>query len=173
LALMNHIHRWLGSLANGEQALEQLEECRPVQGGRAGLVRRGRSNTRSWSYGRPRAVLLLWAKRGVLHILDKGTLGDCLNQSHDVRSISTRASVGDSNVPHLLKNEIKCIELGLLGDGLEQISLKLRHPRAITLSRCQSLPNDPVKDNQLRLEVGDGGSMEVGGLINGSHLIEC
>jgi hypothetical protein len=71
-----------------------------------------------------------------------------------------------------LKNEIKCIELGLLGDGLEKISIKLRHPRGITLSRCQSLPNDPMKDKQLRLEVGDGEILEVGGRIHGSHLIK-
>jgi hypothetical protein len=108
----------------------------------------------------------------MLHILDKSLLGDCLNQSHDVGSISTRAIVGDSNVPNLLKNEIKDIKLGLLNGGLEQIPLKLRHPRGITLSRCQGLPNDSVKDNQLRLEISDGRSLKVGGLIHGSHLIE-
>jgi hypothetical protein len=90
---------------------------------------------------------------------------------HDVWSISTRAVVGDSNVPHLLKNEIKSIEFGLLGEGLEQIPLKLRHPGGITLSRGQSLPYDPVKDDHLRFEVGDGGSVEVGGLIHRCHLI--
>jgi hypothetical protein len=111
-------------------------------------------------------------KRIVLHILEKGILGDCLNQSHDVWSIFTRVGDGDSNVPHLLNNEIKGIELGLLGDGFEHIPLKLRHPRGITLSRCQSLPNDSVKDNHLRHEVGGGGSLEVKGLIHGSHLIE-
>jgi hypothetical protein len=99
-------------------------------------------------------------RRGVCSTsLTKGTLGDNLNQSHDVWSISTRAVVEDGNVPNLFKNEIKGIELGLLSDGLEQIPLKLRHLRGITLSRCQCLPNDPVKDNQLRLEIGDGGSL--------------
>jgi hypothetical protein len=81
----------------------------------------------------------------VLHILDKSLLGDYLDQGHDVGSICTKAIVGDCNVPNLLKNEIKDIELGLFRYSLEQIPLKLRHPRGITLSRCQGLPNDPVK----------------------------
>jgi hypothetical protein len=46
-----------------------------------------------------------------------------------VWSISTGTFVGDGNVPHFLNNEVKSIELGLLEDGLEQIPLKLRHPR--------------------------------------------
>jgi hypothetical protein len=71
---------------------------------------------------------------------------------------------------HLLTNEIKCIELGLQGYGLEQISLKLRQPRGITLSRGQSLPYDPVEYNHLQLEVGDGGSVEVRGLIHRLQL---
>jgi hypothetical protein len=49
--------------------------------------------------------------------------------------------------------QIKCIELGLLSDGLEQIPLKLRHPRGITLSRCQCLPNDPMENNELHLKL--------------------
>jgi hypothetical protein len=52
--------------------------------------------------------------------------------------------VGDSNVPNLLKDEIKDMELGLLTYNLEQISLILRHPRGITLSRCQLFLNDLV-----------------------------
>jgi hypothetical protein len=100
-------------------------------------------------------------------------LGDYLNHSHDVWSISTRAVVGDSNVPNLLKDKIKSIELCFLCDGLEQIPLKLRHPRRITHSMCQSPPYDPMKNYHLRLEVGDGRSIEVQGLIHGCHLTQA
>jgi hypothetical protein len=93
------------------------------------------------------------AKRSVLHILHEGPLGHCLNQCHDVGSISTRLGAGYCNIPHLLNNEVKSIELWPLGNGLEQIPLKSRHPRGITLSRGQSLPYDPVEYNHLRLEV--------------------
>jgi hypothetical protein len=87
----------------------------------------------------------LGVKRNVLHILDKSSLGHCLNQSHYVWNISTRAVVGYRNVPQLLNNEVKSIGLGPLGDGLEKIPLKLRHPRVITLSRGQGLPYDLVE----------------------------
>jgi hypothetical protein len=117
--------------------------------------------------------LLLGEKRSVLHILHKGPLGHCLNQCHDVWSISTRPDVGYCNIPNLLKNKIKCIELGLLGDGLEQIPLKLRHPRGITLSRGQCLPYDSMEYNHLRLEVCDSGSIEVRGLIHRCHLTQA
>jgi hypothetical protein len=123
--------------------------------------------------GRRQGVeLLLGMKGSVLHIRDKSLLGDCLNQSHDVGSVCTRAVVRDSNVPNLLTNEMEDIELGLLSYDLEQIPFKLRHSREITLSRCQGLLNDPVKNNQLWLEVCDGKSLKVGGLIHGIHLIE-
>jgi hypothetical protein len=108
-------------------------------------------------------VPLLGVKRNVLHILNKSTLGDCLNHS-------TRVVVRNSNVRHLLNNEVKSIELGLLGDGLEQIPLKLRHPRGITLFRCQGLPYDPMKNYHLRLDVCDSRSIEARGLIHGGHL---
>jgi hypothetical protein len=110
-------------------------------------------------------------KRSVLHTLNTSTLGECLNHSHDVWSISTRVVIGDSNVPHLLNNEVKSIEFGLLSDGLEQLPVQLRHPRGITLSRCQGLLYDPMKNYHLRLEVGDGGSIEVEGLIHRCHQI--
>jgi hypothetical protein len=112
-------------------------------------------------------------KRNALHILDKSSLGHCLNQSDYVWSISTLADVGDGNVPHFLNNEVKCIELGPLRDGLEQIPLKMQNPRGITLSRGQSLLYDPVDYNHLRLEVCDGGSIEVRGLIHRCHLTQA
>jgi hypothetical protein len=151
---MNYTQGFLVALANGEQSLEKLEECRPARGG-VGLIRGGRSSTRS---RRRQGVVLLVMMWSVLHILDKGLLEDRFNQGHDVWSISTRVIVGNSNVPNLFEDEIKDIELGLLDDSLEKIPLKLRHPIRITLSRCQCLPNDLEKNNELRLEVGNVGA---------------